>query len=240
MRVHYHTFGCKANQYDTERMRQELEARGSVTVDEVADAEIVVINTCTVTNQADADARRLIRRVQREHPAARVVVAGCSAALRADDYRAMDVAGVVEGHDPVAVAGAALARAASGATPGLVQLTDRRSLDRIDTEPVGAELLRTRRGATRGWLKIQGKGKDTGSIKLSGCSTPVIQKVANWALGYSFAGYDAKFELKARDNRTVLATLNRDGIHYFSGTLADGTPVVMWRDGQNYSSFKKK
>lgn len=155
MRVHYHTFGCKANQYDTERMRQELEARGSVTVDEVADAEIVVINTCTVTNQADADARRLIRRVQREHPAARVVVAGCSAALRADDYRAMDVAGVVEGHDPVAVAGAALARAASGATPGLVQLTDRRSLDRIDTEPVGAELLRTRRGATRGWLKIQ-------------------------------------------------------------------------------------
>ena len=90
-----------------------------------------------------------------------------------------------------------------------------------------------------GLFKIQGKGNDKGSIKTIGCANPAIQRVANWALGYSFTGYNAKFELKAKDNRTVLATMNRDGIHYFSGTLADGTPVVMWRDGQNYSSFKK-
>ena len=38
MRVHYHTFGCKANQYDTERMRQEAEARGSETSEDVSDA----------------------------------------------------------------------------------------------------------------------------------------------------------------------------------------------------------
>lgn len=90
-----------------------------------------------------------------------------------------------------------------------------------------------------GFWKIQGKGRDKGSIKTAGCSNPTVQSVANWALGYSFTGYNAKFELKAKDNRTVLATMNRDGIHYFSGTLADGTPVVMWRAGQNYSSFKK-
>ncbi|WP_405285487.1 MiaB/RimO family radical SAM methylthiotransferase [Gaopeijia maritima] len=152
MRIHYHTFGCKANQYDTERMRQELEARGAATVEGPGDAEVVVVNTCTVTNQADADARRLIRRLRRDHPSAQVVVAGCSAALKADDYRGMGVDGVVEGHDPVAVAGAALAGASTSA---LVQLSDRRTLDRLDTEPVGAELLRRRRGATRGWLKIQ-------------------------------------------------------------------------------------
>lgn len=90
-----------------------------------------------------------------------------------------------------------------------------------------------------GLFKIQGKGNDKGTIKTAGCATPTLQKIANWALGYSFTGYDARFELKARDNRTVLATMNRDGVHYFSGALADGTPVVMWRDGQNYSSFKK-
>ena len=90
-----------------------------------------------------------------------------------------------------------------------------------------------------GIWKIQGKGKDKGSIKTIGCSSPLVQRIANWALGYSFTGYNAKFELKAKDNRTVLATMNRDGVHYFSGAMADGTPVVLWRDKQNYSSFKK-
>ncbi len=153
MRIYYETFGCKANQYDTERMRQELEARGAVTTSELASASVVVVNTCTVTNQADAAARRYLRRIQRRHPEARVVVAGCSAVLKAADYARMGVAGVVPGHDPAAVAAAVTESEPSG--HGLVQLTDRRSLDRIDTEPVGAELLRRRLGATRGWLKIQ-------------------------------------------------------------------------------------
>ncbi len=149
MRVYYHTFGCKANQYDTERMRQEIEARGGETSDRRLDAATYVVNTCTVTNQADASARRFIRRLVRERPGARVVVAGCSAALKAAEYRAMPgVTAVVEGHDPVAVAGALEPQ-----TP--VQIELRSTLDRIDTEPIGGELLRTRRGASRGWLKVQ-------------------------------------------------------------------------------------
>ena len=150
MRVHFHTFGCKANQYDTERMRQELEARGARTVSGWDRAEVVVVNTCTVTNQADAGARRLLRRVRRENPAARLVVAGCSAALRADEYAAMDgVEAVIPGHDPVAVA------LGAGEGPSLVQIADRRTLDRLDTEPVGGALLQAREAGTRGWLKIQ-------------------------------------------------------------------------------------
>ena len=149
MRVFYHTFGCKANQYDTERMRQEVEARGGETMVKRSDADIYLVNTCTVTNRADADARRFIRRLVREKPEAQVVVAGCSAALKADEYRAMPgVTEVIEGHDPVAVA-----RALDPAAP--VQIELRSSLDRIDTEPIGGELLRTRRGAARGWLKVQ-------------------------------------------------------------------------------------
>ena len=66
LRVLFHTFGCKANQYDTERMRQELEAWGAKTTTERPEADVFVVNTCTVTNQADADARRFIRRLQRE------------------------------------------------------------------------------------------------------------------------------------------------------------------------------
>ena len=161
MRVFYHTFGCKANQYDTERMRQEVEARGGETMLRRSEADIYVVNTCTVTNKADAGARRFIRRLVREKPEAQVVVAGCSAALKADEYRAMPgVVAVIEGHDPVAVAGAL-----EPATP--VQIELRSALDRIDTEPIGGELLRTRRGATRGWLKVQ----DGCDRKCSFCAT---------------------------------------------------------------------
>ena len=149
VRVNFHTFGCKANQYDTERMRQEAEAHGFVTTPDRTESGLVVVNTCTVTNQADADARRFIRRVHREQPEARIIVAGCSAALRAQAYSEMPgVAGVVEGHDPVEVV-----RGARGAS--LTHLGLRVPLDRIDTEPIGGSLLRDRRGAARGWLKVQ-------------------------------------------------------------------------------------
>ncbi|MCL7982858.1 MAG: hypothetical protein M8862_10055, partial [marine benthic group bacterium] len=84
--VWYRTFGCKANQYDTERMRQELESRGAVTVDDVAQADTAVLNTCTVTEAADREAMRTIRRLARRHPELRLVVAGCSSALRAAEY----------------------------------------------------------------------------------------------------------------------------------------------------------
>ena len=130
-------------------MRQELEAWGAETTTERPEADVFVVNTCTVTNQADADARRFIRRLQREVPSAQIVVSGCSAALNPDDYDSMDgVSGVVAGHDPIAVASVVTSNAP-------VQIELRSSLDRIDTEPVGGELLRARRGAARGWLKVQ-------------------------------------------------------------------------------------
>lgn len=154
--VHFKTFGCKANQYDTEQMRQSLEGAGLLETEEhstnLLDAAVCVVNTCTVTNRADADARSFIRRAHRENPDLRIVVAGCSAALKAPDYEAMgEVDGVVKGHDPAEVT-----RVVSSALGlNLVQLGSRTSLDRIDTEPVGGSILRRRACATRGWLKVQ-------------------------------------------------------------------------------------
>ncbi|HZD03551.1 MAG TPA: MiaB/RimO family radical SAM methylthiotransferase, partial [Longimicrobiales bacterium] len=128
-------------------------------------ADVCVVNTCTVTSQADAQARRYVRRLRRENPGARIVVAGCSAALEPEMYRRIGgPVAVVGGQDPVAVAGAA---EGAGSGSGLVQLELRSRLDRIDTEPVGAELLGRRDGATRGWLKIQ----DGCDRKCSFCAT---------------------------------------------------------------------
>lgn len=167
MRVLYHTLGCKTNQYDTERMRQEVEARGGTTTDAPQEADVFVVNTCTVTNQADADARRLIRRLHRERPDARIVVAGCSAALKPAAYESMEgVTGVVRGHAREEVAGAVL--------PAPVTIELRAPLDRIDTEPVGGELLRQRRGASRGWLKVQ----DGCDRRCSFCATRLARGVS--------------------------------------------------------------
>ena len=149
--VWFHTFGCRANQYDTERMRQELELAGARAAARPEEAEVLVVNTCTVTNRADAEARRMVRRLRRESPGARIVVAGCSAALREDDYRAMpEVDGVVPGQDPRALANqlAALHPAFDPPSPG------------------GGPLLRNARG-TRAWLKVQ----DGCDRKCSFCAT---------------------------------------------------------------------
>ncbi len=134
--VWFHTFGCKANQYDTERMRQELEGRGARVSASVERAHVAVVNTCTVTNQADADARALVRRLRRTNPELRIVVAGCSAALQAERFGAMaEVDVVVAGQDPLAVSDAA------GSLPPQKSGT--------------SDLLELNRRGTRAWLKIQ-------------------------------------------------------------------------------------
>lgn len=72
---------------------------------------------------------------------------------------------------------------------------------------------------------------NNGRVKSVDCRSTMLAGISRWKLGHSFTGYNAKFELLAKDRKTVLATLNRDGVNYFSGTLADGTPVTVWRRG---------
>ena len=79
-RVAYTTFGCRLNQYDTESIRTLLERSGEYqTVEPSADADIYVVNTCSVTARADATARKAIRRLHDKYPGARIVVMGCYA-----------------------------------------------------------------------------------------------------------------------------------------------------------------
>nr|VFJ77598.1 MAG: threonylcarbamoyladenosine tRNA methylthiotransferase MtaB [Candidatus Kentron sp. FW] len=79
-RVSFHTFGCRINQYDTETIRTLLEESGRFrTASPGESADIHVVNTCSVTAQADATARKAIRRILGEQPAAKIVVTGCYA-----------------------------------------------------------------------------------------------------------------------------------------------------------------
>ena len=72
-------FGCRATQADGAALEAMLAARGLEPAGERAAADLVVLNTCTVTASADEDARHAIRRVHRENPGARILVTGCYA-----------------------------------------------------------------------------------------------------------------------------------------------------------------
>ena len=97
-RIAYHTFGCRLNQYDTEAIRT-LVNRGSglTTVGSRDTADIYVVNTCSVTAQADASARKAIRRISSEHPAAKIVVTGCYAQRAPDELAALPGVALVLG-----------------------------------------------------------------------------------------------------------------------------------------------
>lgn len=71
------TFGCKVNQYDTQAIREGCERRGVRTVPGREAAEVYVINTCSVTEDADRETRRTIRRIRRRHPDAQIILTGC-------------------------------------------------------------------------------------------------------------------------------------------------------------------
>ncbi len=137
-RIYFHTFGCRANQYDSERMRQLLELRGCEAVTDPGDADAFVINSCTVTSNADAQLRHCVRRLSRSGgPGTPLIVAGCAAAVGAEAIRGLEgVSAVVPGQDPEAVA------AALGVFP------------RQGDEFGNSVLQRSARG-TRAWLKVQ-------------------------------------------------------------------------------------
>jgi len=129
--VYFHTFGCKANQYDTERVRQAFADAGATVVDVAEHAELAVVNSCTVTEESESKLRRYVRRQAR---AGRdTIVMGCAAALDRGALAALPrVRAVVGG------AAANEVLAAAGVPASAI-------------DPV----LRRFSGGARGWLKIQ-------------------------------------------------------------------------------------
>ncbi len=77
MKVAFLTLGCKVNYYETEKMMKDFEYHGATIVDFHDDADVYVINTCTVTNIADRKSRKMIHRAKKKNPGSIVVAVGC-------------------------------------------------------------------------------------------------------------------------------------------------------------------
>ncbi len=95
--VAFYTLGCKVNKYDTEGMIDQFKQADYQVVDFDNQADIYIINTCTVTHQGASKSRKIIRRANRRNPEAIIAVTGCYPQVDADEILEIDGVDVVVG-----------------------------------------------------------------------------------------------------------------------------------------------
>jgi len=98
-RVAFHTMGCKLNYSETSTISRDFITRGFEKVEYRDHADIYVINTCSVTENADKEARRLIRQAKRLNPLSSIAVIGCYAQLKPEEIAAIDGVDLVIGSE---------------------------------------------------------------------------------------------------------------------------------------------
>ena len=98
-RVAFHTLGCKLNYSETSTISRDFITRGFEKVEYRDHADIYVINTCSVTENADKEARRLIRQAKRLNPLSSIAVIGCYAQLKPEEIAAVDGVELVIGSE---------------------------------------------------------------------------------------------------------------------------------------------
>jgi threonylcarbamoyladenosine tRNA methylthiotransferase MtaB len=133
------TFGCRVNQADSLRLEEDLRSRGW-TERPSGHADVVIVNTCSVTATADQGARQAIRRVARENPGARIVATGCYATRCGDEVAALPgVVQVIRNQDK----------------ENLFRLLGASKDDRVGNGPCGAAIVPGVAGRTAFTLRVQ-------------------------------------------------------------------------------------
>ena len=149
--VAFHTLGCKANQLETSTLAEDFRNLGWELSSFDEPADVYVINTCTVTERADQESRRMIRRAKLSNPNARIAVTGCYAQVAPDELAAQTGVSFVIGNnfkDELATIVTNAAATESDGTP-FVKVSD------IDKSRIMVGASSAAIDRTRGSLKIQ-------------------------------------------------------------------------------------
>lgn len=141
------TLGCKVNAYESELIKESLKDNGYDIIDEETEADVIIINTCTVTNQADSKSRKMIRHARRENSNAIIVVCGCSAENHKESLMDLDIDILIGNKDKSKIVSLIDMYKASG--DKLVKFYDLRNTDFEDMQ------INNFADKTRGFVKIQ-------------------------------------------------------------------------------------
>ncbi len=142
MHVHLKTLGCRLNEAELESWAEDFQSHGHEIVDQADKADLLVVNTCAVTQEAVKKSRQVIRRAHRQNPTAKLVVSGCYASL--DDSLQTDISSidlVVNNKDKDKLVDIAL------------QQLDIQTMPAISTEPGESAIFK--RGRNRAFIKVQ-------------------------------------------------------------------------------------
>ena len=89
-RVAFYTLGCKVNQYETESIKNQLLQKGYTETAFEDEADIYIVNSCTVTSVADRKTRNMLRRAKKVNPHSKVIVTGCYAQTNSKELLEME------------------------------------------------------------------------------------------------------------------------------------------------------
>ena len=149
-RAALHNLGCKVNEYETEAMQQLLEEAGYEIVPFQEEADVYVVNTCSVTNIADRKSRQMLHRAKRKNPRAIIVAAGCYAQTAEEKLAEDDAVDIIIGNNR------------KSCLPEAIEAFEknrRREVCRIDInngcQPFEAMEVTYAPGHTRAFLKVQ-------------------------------------------------------------------------------------
>lgn len=97
MKFAFHTLGCKVNQFETQSLQLMLSEKGHTVVNDFSEADVIVINTCSVTSTSDQKSRRIIRHFSKTYPNARLAVCGCMTQLSPDSVSEIEGVSLIAG-----------------------------------------------------------------------------------------------------------------------------------------------
>lgn len=194
MRVAVTTLGCKVNQYDTAVMERLFGERGWERVEFTGDADAYVVNSCTVTDRADSEARRLARRARRANPDARVILTGCYAQTSPDEISRLEYVDYVIGLNRLPD----LLRAVAGELTDRTAVSDLRNARTVET--LGIE---TFPGRTRAFVKVQ----EGCNLFCTFCIVPIARGKSRSVAPRAVV--DEIVRLEARGHREIVLT----GVH---------------------------
>ena len=168
MRIAFTTLGCKINQYETDLMRRDLQSKGNSIVPFDAEADVYIINTCSVTAKSDYQCRQVIRSTVRRGKGARVVVTGCYAETRPGELKNMPGVDLVIGNRDKATIPDQIMKEAAASVHEVTS---------CGSVPIP---IKTLPGRTRGFLKIQ----DGCDNRCSYCIVP-LARGSSRSVGFS-------------------------------------------------------
>ncbi|MCG7855154.1 MAG: tRNA (N(6)-L-threonylcarbamoyladenosine(37)-C(2))-methylthiotransferase MtaB [Methanoregulaceae archaeon] len=148
LRVAVATLGCKVNHYESAGIVEELKAQGVSVVPFTSQADLYIVNTCTITAKTDFQSRQLVRRAYRTNPSAQIIVTGCYAQIAPQELAALPGVRMV--------AGTEIKERLPGIIQGVTGKEQRIDVGDISLKRIFSDLPVTRfPGQTRAYLKVQ-------------------------------------------------------------------------------------